>query len=287
MVNKTILVVLDGLAYDVAQQCMGFLHALKEQQIASIYKMQCELPSMSRPLYETILTGVTPALSGIVNNQVARNSNQKSVFSLARGEGLTTAAAAFHWYSELYNQSPYNAVRDRHTDDPDKLIQYGCFYHGEHYADSYLYLDAESLRQRYDPDFLLIHPMNIDNAGHKEGVDSAHYRNTVRNSDCELSKYLPTWIEQGYQVIITADHGMNDDKSHGGSLSKERDIPFFVIGNRFSHQPSCAPKQTEICGVICELLGIENHNKAITDNLLLEQPQLSMAIGERLQAVAL
>jgi len=230
--------------------------------------MQCELPSMSRPLYETILTGVTPALSGIVNNEVTRNSNQKSVFSLARQAGLTTAAAAFHWYSELYNSSPYDPVRDRHTQDPEQLIQYGCFYHGEHYADSYLYLDAESLRLRHDPDFLLIHPMNIDNAGHKEGKDSSHYRNTVRRSDSELSKYLPTWIEAGYQVLITADHGMNDDKSHGGTLSIEREIPLFVIGESFSHQQSCAPKQTEICGNICELLGIQDSKKPVTENLL-------------------
>jgi predicted AlkP superfamily pyrophosphatase or phosphodiesterase len=283
MVNQTILVVLDGLAYEVAEQCMGFLHALREQKIVTVYKMQCELPSMSRPLYETILTGVSPALSGIVNNQVTRNSNQKSVFSLARCAGLTTAAAAFHWYSELYNRSPYNAVRDRHTQDLEQLIQYGCFYHGEHYADSYLYLDAESLRLRYNPDFLLIHPMNIDNAGHKAGVDSAHYRNTVRHSDSELSKYLPRWIDEGYQIIITADHGMNDDKSHGGTLSKERDIPFFVIGNRFSHEQSCTPKQTEICGVICELLGIENYNKPVTDNLLLKEPSIER---QCLQAMA-
>lgn len=289
MVNKTILVVLDGLAYDVSQQCMGFLHALKEQGVATAYKMRCELPSMSRPLYETILTGVTPALSGIVNNQVVRNSNQKSVFSLARAAGLTTAAAAFHWYSELYNCSPYNAVRDRHTQDPEQLIQYGCFYHGEHYADSYLYLDAECLRLRHDPDFLLIHPMNIDNAGHKAGRDSAHYRNTVRTSDAELSKYLPQWIDEGYQIVITADHGMNDDKSHGGALSKEREIPFLVIGERFTHVQSCEPKQTEICGVICELLGLQNHNKPMTDNLLLNEPLLKNALNDRqcLHTVAL
>ncbi len=272
MVNKTILVVLDGLAYETAMQCMGFLHALNEQRVATAYKMQCELPSLSRPLYETILTGITPALSGIVNNQVARNSSQQSVFSFARRAGLTTAAAAFHWYSELYNCSPYDAVRDRHTQDTEKLIQYGCFYHGEHYADSYLYLDAESLRLRYDPDFLLVHPMNIDNAGHKAGVDSAHYRNTVRNSDSELSKYLPRWIDEGYQVLITADHGMNNDRSHGGTLAKERDIPFFVIGECFSHQQNCVPEQTEICGTICELLGIENHSKPVTENLLFKEP---------------
>ncbi|MBL4638369.1 MAG: alkaline phosphatase family protein, partial [Proteobacteria bacterium] len=90
MTDKVILIVLDGLAYKIAEQCMGFVQALGEQGLATLYKVQCELPSMSRPLYETILTGVTPTVSGIVHNQVVRNSNQNSVFSLAREAGLTT-----------------------------------------------------------------------------------------------------------------------------------------------------------------------------------------------------
>ncbi|WP_269618270.1 alkaline phosphatase family protein [Zhongshania sp. BJYM1] len=271
MSHKVILIVLDGLAYNTAEQCMGFLQGLNEQKTSTLYKLQCELPSKSRPLYETILTGVPPVLSGIVHNDVARNSNQQSVFSLARQQGLTTAAAAFHWFSELYNRSPYDTVRDRHTNDPAQLIQHGCFYHGDHYPDNYVYLDAESLRRRHNPDFLLIHPMNIDNAGHHEGVDSSHYRNTVRNSDGELSKYLPTWIEEGYQVLITSDHGMNSDKSHGGTLPEERDIPLFVIGERFTHLTDCEPKQTEICGSVCDLLGLTNHNKPSTEKLLFKQ----------------
>ena len=283
MSNKVILVVLDGLAYETAEQCMGFLQSLKAQGTGTLYKVQCELPSKSRPLYETILTGVPPVLSGVVHNEVIRNSNQQSVFSLARQAGLITAAAAFHWFSELYNRSPYDAVRDRHTVDPEQLIQYACFYHGDHYPDSYLYLDAESLRRRHNPDFLLIHPMNIDNAGHHSGVDSSHYRNTVRNSDSELSKYLPTWIDEGYQVLITADHGMNCDKSHGGILPEEREIPFFVIGECFSHQPDCTPMQTEICGSICELLGVRGHGKPVCNKLLLKTPlmdrQCMEAIG--------
>ncbi|MCJ8312454.1 MAG: alkaline phosphatase family protein [Saccharospirillaceae bacterium] len=273
MTSKVILIILDGLAYNTAEQCMGFIHALTEQNQSTLYKVQCELPSMSRPLYETILTGVTPAVSGIVHNQVARNSNQQSVFSLARKAGLSTAAAAFHWFSELYNQSPYNAIRDRHTVDIKQLIQYGTFYHDGKYPDSHLYLDAELLRRRYDPDFLLVHPMSIDEAGHHSGLDSSHYRNTTRRSDKELSEFLPSWIEAGYQIIITADHGMNTDKSHGGSLSQERDIPLFVIGDQFTHQANCQPKQLEICGIICELLGVQNHEKAVTENLLLDENQ--------------
>lgn len=270
MTNKVILVILDGLAYETAEQCMGFMQGLCEQGSATLYKVQCELPSMSRPLYEAILTGVAPAQSGIVHNHIIRNSNQTSIFSIAREAGLTTAAAAYNWMSELYNRAPWNAVRDRFTNDPEQLIQHGIFYSQDTYPDSHLYLDAEWLRVNHDPDFLLVHPMNIDDAGHRAGFDSAHYRNTTRMSDTHLSEHLTQWMAQGYQILVTADHGMNNDKSHGGTLSEERDVPLYVLGECFSHDAECQPGQLDICGAVCELLGITDHGKPVADGLLLE-----------------
>ena len=268
MSNKVILVVLDGLTYKTAQQCMGFLQGLTEQGKATLYKVQSELPSMSRPLYEAILTGVSPACSGIVHNNITRNSNQHSVFSLARSAGLSTAAAAYHWVSELYNRSPYDAVRDRFTSDPEQLIQNGIFYHQDDYPDSHLYIDAEWLRRTHDPDFLLVHPMNIDDAGHKAGLNSANYRNAARHSDVHLSEYLLQWMNSGYQIMVTADHGMNIDKTHGGTLEEEREVPLYVIGECFSHNVEAVPRQLDLCGTVCELLGLFDHAKPISSQLL-------------------
>jgi len=266
MNNKVILVVLDGLNFHIAQDCMGYVNGLVEDNQASLYKIQCELPSLSRPLYECILTGVKPVQSGIAHNQVTRRSQWESIFSLAKKNGRTTAAAAYHWVSELYNRTPYNAVEDRFTQNEALNIQYGLFYHWDHYPDEALFLDAEYLRRQFDPDFLLIHPMNIDDAGHKFGLDSRQYRNTARRADIVLSDYLPAWLAEGYQVLITSDHGMNNDHSHGGTLAEERDVPLFVIGQRFSHQASLV-KQTEICGTVCELLGL-SHDKAFPREIL-------------------
>ncbi|NQZ30976.1 MAG: alkaline phosphatase family protein [Oceanospirillaceae bacterium] len=271
MSQKVILIILDGLEYNVGVQCMGFLQALRKQGRATLYKLECELPSMSRPLYEAILTAVPPVESGIVHNQVQRLSKEQSVFSLARSAGLTTAAAAYHWFSELYNQSPYSAKRDRITIDPQKNIQYGCFYHLDHYPNDHLFADAEWLRRSYDPNFLLIHPMNIDNAGHLAGWDSAKYRNTVRGTDMALSEYLPDWLEAGYQVLVTADHGMNNDNSHGGTLKEEREIPLYVLGDAFSHDTDAKPEQLQLCGSICQLLGVVGHGKSIAPELLKER----------------
>ncbi|MGY5537290.1 alkaline phosphatase family protein [Vibrio brasiliensis] len=272
MNNKVILVVLDGLNYQVARDCMGYLNGLLEQHhsgsrmCATLYPVLCELPSLSRPLYECILTGVRPVDSGIVNNNVVRLSNHESIFSLAKSQGKVTAAAAYHWISELYNRAPYEPVRDRFTHDEAMNIQHGCFYHWDHYPDEALFLDAEHLRRAYRPDFLLIHPMNIDDMGHKYGLDSSQYRNCARHADIILSNYIEQWLADGYQVIVTSDHGMNDDRSHGGILPQERQVPLFLIGDKFTHQEGQI-KQTELCGMVCQLLNLE-HTKPYSQELL-------------------
>ncbi|WP_439861458.1 alkaline phosphatase family protein [Pseudomonas sp. MBLB4136] len=267
MKHNVILVVLDGLNYQVARHALGHLQAYREAGRAALYKLDCELPSLSRPLYECILTGVTPIDSGIVHNDVVRLSNQRSIFHYARDAGLNTAAAAYHWISELYNRAPFVAARDRHTEAPDLPIQHGHFYYADHYPDSHLFADAESLRLRHQPNFLLVHPMNVDDAGHKHGLDSAQYRNSARRADIILADYLQGWLQAGYQVLVTADHGMNDDRSHNGLLPEEREVPLFVLGEAFSLDEAALPKQTELCGTVCELLGVP-HDKPVCRELL-------------------
>lgn len=79
--NKVILVVLDGLNADVGLTCMGFLQALCEQHKAKAYKLQCELPSLSRPLYECILTGVAQQIAAFITTK-SIVCLKKKVFSI-------------------------------------------------------------------------------------------------------------------------------------------------------------------------------------------------------------
>ncbi|WP_095143993.1 alkaline phosphatase family protein [Pseudomonas sp. Irchel s3b6] len=267
MKHNVILVVLDGLNYEVARHAMGHLQAYIGAGRAALYKLECELPSLSRPLYECILTGVPPIESGIVHNNISRLSNQRSIYHYATEAGLTTAAAAYHWVSELYNRSPFVTARDRHTDDTALPIQHGHFYWNDHYPDSHLFADAEHLRLRHAPNFMLVHPMNIDDAGHKHGLDTPQYRNSARSADIILADYLQGWLDAGYQVLVTADHGMNNDRSHNGLLAEEREVPLFVLGDAFSLDAGAAPRQTDICGTVCELLGVD-HDKPVCRELL-------------------
>ncbi|MDX2270446.1 MAG: alkaline phosphatase family protein [Cyanobacteriota bacterium] len=258
--RKVILVVCDGLRNDTAAEQMGYLEHLVEQQQARRSVVQAQLPTKSRPLYETLITGLPPAVHGITHNQVVRGSQQPHLFGLAQKAGKTTAAVAFFWFSELYNHAPFRPILDREVDDPHLPIQHGRFYVSNDYPDPEVFVSAATLIARHQPDFLLVHPMGVDYWGHRFGSDSEPYRNQVLIQDEQLATYLPDWLEQGYVVLVTADHGMNPDRMHGGTLPLVRHVPLYLLGlSRQERESASLPPTIEQCQIaptICQWLGL-------------------------------
>ncbi len=227
--SKVILILSDALRYDAAKDNMGFLGHLVETKQASLYKIIGELPSMSRPMYETIHTGLISSEHGIVANSIVRLSNKPNVFQLLKDAGKVTAAAAYYWYSELYNRAPYNPIDDKETDDELLNIQHGRFYTEDEFPDIELFNSAAYLVRRFSPDYLLLHPMGMDYHGETFGSDSKEYRNHAIYQDAKLAPLIMEWRERGYTVFVTGDHGINADGGHGGTTPGQRTVPFFVI----------------------------------------------------------
>ena len=270
--GKLIFVLVDGLRCDTAFRHMGFLEHLVEMGAASRYRVRSELPSMSRPLYETLMTG-TPVLEhGIFSNEVARLSKEENLFGLARAAGLTTAASAFCWFSELYNKAPFNPVTDRLQLEADRPIQNGLFYFKDptgYYPDSHVVADGEALRRSCSPDFLLVHPMNTDDAGHRAGSESAEYVKSVIMIDYILSNAIPIWLQSGYNVLVTADHGVNPWGWHGGNGDDERLVPMYLAGPAAAggdFSETLLP-QRMLAPICCDLLGLSKGVKMLTPEL--------------------
>ncbi|WP_081383323.1 alkaline phosphatase family protein [Paenibacillus odorifer] len=258
MNNKLIVVVLDGLRYEAAREYMGYMEHLVEQGKISCHRVKSELPSLSRPLYEVLLTGTPVTKNGITANHIVRPSHEESVFHLAVAANLRTAAVAYHWVSELYNSAPFDPLADRHQHNVMKPIQHGSFYFEDHYPDSHVFADAVYLRSAYDPHFLYIHSMNIDDAGHRYGGESKEYELSVRNADGLLATVLPIWMEQGYKIMITADHGMNANGYHGGITPSERNVPLYTFGVDVlsSEKEEEMLPQLRMAPLMCHCLGL-------------------------------
>ena len=252
--NRCILVLLDGLGAATARRHMGFLAALTHGGMTRHTELTAELPPLSRPIYATLVTGLPPLETGILRNEDARTCPGPTLFSRARAAGLTTAAAADHWMSELCNRAPFVPERDRLCDDARLPISHGLFYSQDAYPDDELFRDAEALRLRHAPHLLLVHSMGIDHAGHRAGADSRAYRDAARATDALLAAYLPRWLEAGYPVLITSDHGMDADGSHTDPTPAARRVPLWLAGA--PGDTKLPTRQTGIAPLAARLLGL-------------------------------
>lgn len=257
MSNKLVVVVVDGMRYDLAIENLGYMEHLAASNQATRCRVVSELPSLSRPLYEVLLTGTPSSMNGITHNGAVRLSQQQSLFHLTAKHGLVNATASYYWVSELYNRAPFHFIEDRDQHDDTKPIQHGRFYWEDHYPDTHLLLDGESLRRQVNPDFLYIHSMNIDDAGHKFGSDSKEYRAAILRVDNVLSELIPIWKNEGYQIVVTADHGMSEWGLHGGTTDGERMVPLYVISDKVEkgiHDVTLG--QLSFAPLMCQLMNI-------------------------------
>lgn len=262
--RKLILVLIDALSFQAAHSRMSYMQHLVENRIAALYQVQTELPTLSRPLYEVILTGTKACQNGVTHNFIIRRSHEVSIFELAKSQGLKTAAAAYSWISELYNRAPFEPYNDREQTDIRANIQYGKFYYDDFYPDSHLFTDGEILRRRYDPDLLLIHPMGVDLAGHQNGGESREYLSKTQDIDNLLADLIPAWLDLDYQIIVTADHGMNANGNHGGLESSERIVPLWTLGSCFEPTDSQGLiPQLGIAPAICKILNVDKSARMI------------------------
>ena len=259
--NKVIFVLVDALGYDVATRHFGLMEHLAESGQGAKYRLRGQLPSLSRPMYETLLTGLPVWRHGITDNGVCRRSRFPSLFRLTKEAGLTNAVAGWGWLLELYGDRPlpFDLDRDRLCLEGSGDIMHGIFYVADEYPDSHLYADGDALRQLYHPDFLMIHPMGVDNSGHKFGALSKEYAAAAGDSCAQIAQRFAAWRQDGYQLVVTGDHGMDALGRHEGNEPIQREVPLYIVsdqvqGGDFSGE---GPLSTlDVAPLLCSLLGI-------------------------------
>ncbi|MBV8471283.1 MAG: alkaline phosphatase family protein [Burkholderiaceae bacterium] len=253
--HKLVLLLPDGLRDDTARGYMGYLQAMLEAGRASWSTLSCELPSLSRPLYATLITGQRPLDHGIISNAQPGQRVAATLFDCLDENGLRSAVAAYHWFYELLAGEVFEPLRHRHA-LPGRGVVGASWYFEDEYPDSHLLADAEHLRALHQPDFLLVHPMGPDHAGHQHGGESTAYALSARKLDMLLAHAVPAWHAQGYDVLLTSDHGMHADRMHGGPLREEREVPLVWLPHRQESQAETPlpQRQIDVCGFMVERL---------------------------------
>lgn len=231
--RRLYLIIVDGLRADFGRRYFAGLNRRVAGGRAAYTTLRSGLPSDSRPSYALIATGVDGCVNTITSNGVRHRCPTPNIFGIARQAGLTTGGALYHWWSELFNKTPFDPATDREQRDPARDIQDGCFYDADETPDDVVFQQAAEIRRRSRPHLLVIHPMSVDYAGDRLGGAAAEpYRqNTMR-----VGQLIDAWIEEVLQeepsatFIVTADHGARDEGGHGGDSDAERLVPCWLLG---------------------------------------------------------
>lgn len=67
-------------------------------------------------------------------------------------------------------------------------------------------------------------------------------------------------MNEGYQIVVTSDHGMNDFHTHNGILDEDRLVPLYLFSDKviiqdFRKEGAAVP-QLEMAPLLCNLLGV-------------------------------
>jgi bisphosphoglycerate-independent phosphoglycerate mutase (AlkP superfamily) len=73
-----------------------------------------------------------------------------------------------------------------------------------------------------------------------------------------MAPLIVEWLERGYIILITGDHGMNAFGHHGGTSADVREVPLFLMGRNLVGKGDTKEviSQLQIAPTICKLLDI-------------------------------
>lgn len=240
--RKTLVAVIDGLRLDAA---MGLASVAKLRAAGQCLRTTVGLPTLSRPSYATLSTGLEQGRTGARSNADPHPLAAESVWEVAREAHLVVEARSeLVWWRELFPRGfdRYDEFRD--TDD--------------------------GFARPLDADLTLIHPVYTDEAAHQHGAASPQYRAAVARADRELSRALDRLDLRRDLVVLTADHGHRDAGGHGGGTTVITTVLTCFAGRNVAHRGDLVDSDTRLVApTLATLLGIRfpMHLRAVEDPL--------------------
>lgn len=262
--TKLLLIILDGVPYRNWRRLMGNLEGWVQSGEARVWKMRSVLPSTSACCYASIHTGVAPQQHGILSNERRFRVDLPDLFSEIARTGGKTGAVTHSYWSEFFNRFPFDEVHDLEYDEPDGPITHGRFhtmtgYNGRNQmtpSDVDLFGTLTMLTERFGIDYGILHTCTLDSMGHRFGHDCGEMDHAVYAMDGMLAAFLPRWLKNGYEVIVTADHGQTDRGHHGGREEEQQDFALYYFGAGKGPKEDTLLDQLQLAPTILKRLGV-------------------------------
>lgn len=264
MDNRLLLIILDGVPWRNWRRLFGNLEGWVESGEASVWKIRSALPSISASCYASIHTGVPPQVHGCTGNGNVFRLAQPDVFSQVRMSGGVTGAVAHSFWSQFFNRHPFDYVRDIEYDEPQSdTINHGRFHTMTGYgrdnqmtpSDIDLFATLTSLCRRFGLNYGMLHTCTLDSMGHRFRHESDEMDHACFVMDEMLAPFIPQWLANGYEVIVTADHGQDARGHHGGRDALQQDAALYYFGPARGPAENTVIDQLQLAPTVLSRLG--------------------------------
>ncbi|MFN7972375.1 MAG: alkaline phosphatase family protein [Acidobacteriota bacterium] len=208
LAHRVLLVICDGLRADTAAR-MPFLQSLASRGASAI--AAASYPSVSRPNYAAILTGMTPRSSGVRTNDWHAPVALDHLGTRLPASGVPVALVEdrTHAFAEMFGGTQ---VIDAGGNEAPAVAE------------------SELATMQTTGGLVVLLLLAADEAGHAHGGASQEYAAAATAIDTTLARLARSLDLDRDAMVVTADHGHLDAGGHGGLEPEVLRIPFVLAG---------------------------------------------------------
>ena len=173
--------------------------------------------------FATMLTGASPETHGITSREMPLK--HETIFDSMREYRMRSATAARALSSLGVLISP-------HADKPGIA--------GSNLDSEVTEITVSNLRDGFN--LVWVQLLDVDDAGHAFGPYSDESKAAVAGADKNLRVILEAAVEEGYSVMVLADHGQHDSNdetykgTHGTDMPEDVEVPFLWANHNELHE---------------------------------------------------
>ncbi len=242
LASQVVLVVIDGLRYDISFQ-MPNLNLLRQQ--GAYAALTAQPPSNAQSAWTAIVSGAGPEINDAPlfdhSLEWVQPIAVDHLFAAIRRAGLTSGVAASrHWEKLVARDLLYTAY---FADGVDAA------------ADEQVLDNAVVFLNEFQPNFLLVHFQQLETAGEMYGGASTQYQQSAMRCDEYIQTLAANMDLTRSVLVVVGSYGHLDGGGHGGDEPTALTTPFVMIGRNVLPGDYGEVRQIDLAPTIAALLG--------------------------------
>lgn len=216
--DKLAVIVLDAFGMSTWKKARNLTPTLNRLESVHGTVIQSVMKSVTPVNFATMLTGASPDTHGITDRTMPLR--HETIFEVMREAGIKSATAARATSSLGILISPHSDKPGLSESNLDKEVTE---------------IAVSRIKDGYN--LVWVQLLDVDDAGHKFGPLSEESMEAVARAEGNLKIIMDAAGDNGYSVIVLADHGQHDSDddaykgNHGTDMPEDIEVPFLWANN--------------------------------------------------------